>query len=1499
MSWWRKITRILWKTVLFSVVFIIGLALALMVLFQTEVFQTWTAQKLTSYLSKELNATVYLDKVKISFIRNVTLQGVFISDKHQDTLVYGKNISLDVSDFNYKAHYLKLEELVLEDVKVKLLKYKNEDDWNFQFLVDYFSPKDSPKDTTTSKWKITYGNLKLKNVDFTYHLLRDTNQVVQNMNYNHIHVSHVFGTLSEIGFKSDTIEAQINGLRAKEQCGIEIKNLTTKAKISSSELRCDSLFLKTANSYVKGSLQFKYEQWKDYKDFINKVYMKGDFKDSTYVNFKDIAYFSEDINGFHETLSLSGQIRGFVNELSGTQMNVSYGNHTQFIGDASISGLPDFKNSFIHFDAKKLATSKSDLEKFPIPPFHQPTYLKLPDEVARLGVVSYKGKFDGFYGDFATYGTFKTAIGNIKTDLQVKSNDGSKLLQYSGSVTTNNFDLSKLFPTVKFIGPISLSTKIEGRGLKTEELDAKFDGMIQSISYHGYNYKNVKIDGSFKHQIFTGYVVSRDTNANFDFNGSVDFNQTVPKMDFISTINNLDLEKTNFSTPQLNGKISSQILINLNGNSIDNLSGLISLDNTVYKTETKSYKLSSFKLNLDQSSPIKNIQLNSSIANALLKGTYNLSTLQDAFKQYLNDYFPTFVKTKTRYIYRDKADLSIKIKNFTIIKELFLKDLMFATNSTLDCSFDAAINYLYLKTNSDLIEYSKVKFKNNHLSVNSLVNGVQILYNAKSINLSDSFAFRSPVIIVNSNDKHTDFNVNWDNLSLPKNAGIISGKAIFQTTQATVLLDKLNYTIEDSIWQIVKSNQIVIDSSFSVDISPITFYNHNQLITIGGKMSKNSQDKLDIFIQNFRLAQLNPLLESAKLSVDGLLTGNTSIFGVFGKTILFSKTNFIDLKVNNRLLGYGEINSSYNPENEFININGFSAFSKDFEGNLMKNIVFDGVYYPKRDQENLDVKFKAEPFDLTLLQPYLKDIFTFKVGFVKGNGTITGTIDEPQINAKLKFFKCALIVDYTNVQYVINGDVEIFPKQIRFDNIIVQDVPYKGKSGGNVANLSGNIFHNNFKDMRIDFDINTNKLMVLNTTAANNPSYYGTAYASGNVGIYGFVDDIKMELNLKTLGGTYFYIPLNGPSEMGNNDFVRFVTKDTIKTVVKNKSSNFSLDFNLEATKDAEVQLIFDEKSGDIIKARGDGFLNMKINSKGKFDMFGDYVLSSGDYLFTLEDFVTKKFEIQKGSNIKWNGNVYKANIDIVANYKQRASIKPLFPNDSVNNYNKRYPVDCKLYMKNKLTSPDISFGIELPTIDETTRSAIKILLSDENELNRQVFSLLLLRSFVTPLSIAGSGGISAGGAAVATGSEMLSNKMSNWLNGVTKDIDIGVNYRPGGTLSSDELDLALSKQLFNNRLAIDGNFGVTNNNTASSTSSGKNNNSSNIIGDVTIEYKLSESGKYRVKGFNRSNDNTEAATNGGPFSQGIGVFYREEYESLGELYKRYISKIRKKEKSN
>lgn len=1477
----------MWKTLKFFTFVVLFLFIALLIAINTETFQTYAAHKAATYLSKELGTRIEVGKLKISFIRNVELENVLVEDLHHDTLLAGSSILVNLSGFDYSKHKLRLDEVKLSDVKVKLLRYKGEPDFNFQFLADYFSSPGPTKPDTSAGWTVKYGALLLNHVDFTYHLLRDTDRVVQNMNYNNIHVHDVRGKISDFHLSKDTIFATITDLSAREQCGLVLSKLSTIAKVSPKELRCDSLTLVTHNSYINGRLRFDYNTWSDYEDFIDKVYIDANLKTGTELNFADVAYFTEELNGFKETLYLTGKVKGYVNDLHGSNLEFKYAEDTRFKGDFSITGLPDINRSYIHFDARQLSTTRADLEKFPVPPFNHPTHLSLPKEVAHLGLISYKGKFDGFIDDFVTYGTFKTAVGNLSTDLSIHNDSTHHVIGYSGLIKSSNFNLARLFPGIRQLGPVSLDARIKGKGFDVKALDAELDGKIMSLTYNNYAYKDITVNGKFKDKIFTGNLVSKDENADFDFNGTIKFTNKVPKMDFISTVNNLDLDKTHLSTSTLNGQLSSQILIDLNGASLDNLSGLVNFDNTIYKTPKKQYKLSTFNLELNQETEDKSIELSSSMFNVSVKGRYALSTIPDAFQQYLNACFPAFVKTRPKATYRDQAEINIRIKNFGIVKELLLKDLMLSPNTTITGTFDASKNQLDMSMNSDLVNYGSLKFVKDRIELHSLEKGVVKLFTTvRSLNLTDSMAFRNFELDVTANDKTSGYSIIWDNMLKPGYAGKIAGSTLYGSEGLRVGIDEARIVLTDSVWTLGQPANIMIDTSGTVTVSSFALGNGNQQVTLSGRLSKQAQEQVTLGLGNIRLNQLNPLLKDSKVTMDGLVNGSASVSGVFGKALVTSNVKFADLKLNGRVIGRGEINSEYDADKDYVNIYGYSSFADDpVTGSPLRNFDFNGVYYPAKTDNSLDVTFTCKPFDMVFLQPFVKDFVSIKGGYVTGQGRVTGTPQKPLINSNLTLAKCVMLVDYLNVQYSIGGDIEILPDQLNFTNMTLRD------KLGNTGIVSGNIFHNNFKNMRIDFDINTNKLMVLNTTGANNEGYYGTAYATGNAGIFGFVDDIKMELNMKTNAGTRFYIPLSGPAEIGDKDFIRFVTKDTTKKAAPVvNASNFSLDFNLEATPDAEVQLLFDEKTGDAIKARGEGNINMKINSKGKFDMFGDYVLTTGDYLFTLETFITKKFDIEKGSYIRWNGNVYKANIDITANYKQRASIKPLFPYDSTGNYSKRYPVDCKLFMRNNLLTPDISFGIDLPTIDETTRSKINSILSDEQEMNRQVFALLLLRSFIPPASAPGAGGITAGSAAAATGSEMLSNKLSNWLNGVTNNMDLSVNYRPGSVTSSDEIDLGLSKSI-NNRLSIDGNFGASNNSNAPKTTTG-NANTSNLIGDVSIEYKLSDDGRYRVRGFNRSNDNTQITTSGGPFTQGVGIFYREEFETLTELYKRYLNKI-------
>lgn len=1482
-----KITRILLKTLKYLFVLILLLLIFLIIAINTESLQTWLAQRAAAYLSSGLGTKVEVGKVKLHFVKSAELEDVYIEDELHDTLLFSKSLKIDLSGFDYSKQKLNIDQVTLSHAKAAIVKYKDKEDFNIQYLINYFSSADTIKNTKPFNWKIKFGTLILEEVDFTYRNEHYPTEVKQNMNYNNIHVKHISGAFKNIKFQEEHIFADIAGLKAEEQCGINLKNLSTSAKVGSKNLICKDLHLETANSNVQGSLAFKYHQWSDYIEFIDSVRIYGMLLDGTRINFKDIAFFAEDLNGLNQELTVNGKVEGTVKDFETQSLYLAYGEKSIFIGDVSMKGLPDIQSTFIHLKSEYLATSKSDIEKIPSYPFSENRKIRLPSELANFGNVIYKGSFDGYIHDFIAKGTFKTNIGNAITDIAVQIDTSRGTVKYQGLLVSDNFKIGKLLNNTD-LGGVSLNFIVKGSGLNLQELNTEFHGKIDALSYRNYAYQNIAVNGTVKNKVFKGELISKDHNADFDFNGSIDFTGKIPAFDFISTVNKLNLKRLGFINAKEDGYISSQIIIAMKGNNIDDLSGMINFDNTIYKTEEKIFKVSTFDLNLDQVATEKSIKLNSNIFSLSVNGPFKLTHMQGAFHQFLYTYYPAFVSNpKNKIIYNDAFRYKLTVKKFNTIRDLFLNDVMISANSVFEGDFDASKNLFNLNLKSDSIKYKTISFRNNKIESYSKNNKINLVFKSDKIMLTDSIAINNYFMYFVSSDKNTKYNLEWNNKTIPNSAGKLFGRILFENNTATFSYEKFFLTARDSTWEMITGGNTIIDSAGTLFVNPLIFSNGIQKLSVNGKLTERPSDKLIFELANFDLNQLSPFIGNA-LKLNGIVDGSFALQKTGGNVAFSSKLDFQKLNINDNNLGEGQLNTEYFNADKYIYLDGYTSLGfTNFNGDKLKNISFNGYYYLEKSDESLDISLEANPADLKLLNRYLEGIITLKPALVVGKAKITGTPSKPFINGKFAITRCEMKVDYLNVVYNVIGTVEVLPDQIRFEEVkIGDDLTRKNHFNGT---LNGNIFHDNFKNMRIDYDINFKNMMVLNKPRIETEAYYGKAFATGNAGIYGFIDKIDMQINARTEKGTLFTIPLDNPSEVGENNFIRFVVKDTVKKAEQILQSGFTLDMNLETTTDAEAQIIFDEKSGDIIKARGTGNLNLKISNRGKFDMIGEYVINNGDYMFTLENFITKKFEIQKGGSIKWSGSPYNAEIDIVANYKQRASIAPLFPYDSTGVYKKRYPVDCKLYMKETLLTPNISFGIDLPTIDENTLSKIKSMIIDEGELNRQVFSLLLLKSFVTPLQYAQGGGISAGSAIAANGTEMLSNRLSGWLNNLTKDVDIGVNYRPGGQMSSDELDIALSKQLLNNRLTVDGNFGYNSN----SNNTKQTTNSSGLIGDVNVEYKLTDDGRYRVKGFNRSNDNTQIATSGGPFTQGVGVFYREEFEQFDDIFKRYMKKIK------
>jgi hypothetical protein len=437
-------------------------------------------------------------------------------------------------------------------------------------------------------------------------------------------------------------------------------------------------------------------------------------------------------------------------------------------------------------------------------------------------------------------------------------------------------------------------------------------------------------------------------------------------------------------------------------------------------------------------------------------------------------------------------------------------------------------------------------------------------------------------------------------------------------------------------------------------------------------------------------------------------------------------------------------------------------------------------------------------------------------------------------------------------------------------------------SENNTALLDGYITHKMFGNLKYNLGVKTKKIEVMRTTLADNTLFYGEAHGSGDILITGAGEQVKLDINLKTEDGTQIVIPMETPASASENNFIRFVNKDSLvnnlkKTPEPPENNSFEMNLNIVATPVAKIQILFNSTLGDVLSGQGSGNLRMVYDQQSNFTIFGNYTIDKGDYLFTLQNVIGKRFKLEEGGTITWNGDPYDAIVDLNAIYSLKASVKDLLVDSYKPENTGRIPVECKINLSRKLLNPNLKFDILFPTADERTKDELQQFISTQDDINRQMLALLLLGQFYTPEYIRGRTDSQAytGSLVGATTSEMLSNQLSNWLSQISTNFDVGFNYKPGDQVNTNQMELALSTQIFDDRVTINGNIG---NNSNLQTA---NNNA--VLGEIEVFVKLIKSGKLQLKVYNRAN--TDMTYDTAPYKQGIGFSYRESFNSFHDLF--------------
>jgi hypothetical protein len=450
---------------------------------------------------------------------------------------------------------------------------------------------------------------------------------------------------------------------------------------------------------------------------------------------------------------------------------------------------------------------------------------------------------------------------------------------------------------------------------------------------------------------------------------------------------------------------------------------------------------------------------------------------------------------------------------------------------------------------------------------------------------------------------------------------------------------------------------------------------------------------------------------------------------------------------------------------------------------------------------------------------------------------------------------------------------------IQFNELTVYDL------NSHTALLTGGITHNYFRDMGIDLTIKPVNFMAMDLNRYQNEIFYGKAFATGTVRLSGPFTNLSIEVDVKTDKNTQVTIPINYYADISQTEFIVFTGgEDTIRENAEKEMHvvGISLDINMNVTRDADIEIILPGNIGNI-RATGNGQLRLGVDPNYYLTLNGSYIIQSGLFVFSLEQLVSRRFDILEGSRISWTGDIYNAEVDMVARYRLRTSLDGLgISSMDPDAASQKVIVFTDIRMSGNLFNPDLTFGITFPNMAEQTKQAVYAVLdtNDKGLMNQQAISLLVLGSF----SNTGTGGTNPVNPAA-----IVSSTLSNMLSKISNDFNVGINYMPGDQVTDEQLEVALSTQLLDDRLIIDGNIDVS----GSSDNSQK---TSSIVGDINIEYKLTPDGRFRVKAFNRSNDLT-LYNDYAPYTQGVSVFYRKEFNTLPELFRKYGSDKQQKQK--
>lgn len=1473
--------------------------------------QRFVVERIAKDLSQATGTKITIGEVSLNLLGRLSVGELYAEDLRGDTMIFAQRV-----DARFSPAKLFERKVFIDDVRLKGIEANALVDslgvMNMSVLNALFAPKKRDED---SKWLFIFqiNNIELSHSRLTYRDLRIAPHGNSKLfDAADIAIDDVKGRFVIDKIDKNYYKGKVSSLSFVEKSGLRLDGLQTSFLITDSLYVVNNTKILLPHSQLAiASMRFDISAYKcDSTEFDkSKIALEALTAD---IALSDLSSLNPMLLGISNRLKLKLSAGGTLGDLAINTINLKLGNSLGVVGNARAIGLPNIYKTYLIANIENLYGSTSALQDFIANISREP--FVLPNEVVRLNRFSYKGKIGGYLDDIKLMGNLSTDIGAVATDINLKSDNRFSTFILDGRVSTSGLNLARIMPEGNGLSNVVLDAYATVRAGKKVPFESDVNAKIKKLVFNDYEYNNIELNGQIAKNRFEGNASLDDENAKIRFHGLVDLSKEIDKtFQFDASVRRFRPQKLRLIDGYDNLELNLSLNANFIGSKLDNINGTVELDSILIRNNG-NYSIDKIYISSKTQNDSLVTLIESDLINGYISGKYSFAKVPADVINMVKSVIPILRNTDeefgVKYDFEQRNNLGFYLE----IEPL--KPLCDVMNIAWSTTGKSIISGFY---NGD------VQMFNLGLEVPQITNGTLRLNstrlncynNANNIKFIASSLVQLPVdsILVAINSEFENDSVNllvaWKNFN---EKSVLAGEIITNSKFSKDINNALHLNIDVLPTQIEAKNKIfdVKKSSMSTDfktlkINRFAVFNEDQSVKIDGVASKLADDRLELSLSNIDLSFITSLLpEDAAVSFGGYVTGKAGVTKVFYRPMVelnLASDNFI---FNGYSVGNLNVVSDFN----------HTTNSLDFDATLKTDSTksfskLDGKLFVLKD--SLLINGDVENLRLRFLEPFVKEVMAEVDGYGTGKFRVCSNLKNGKttVETKAAINQGRLKIDILGSNFYFSDTLVLTKDSIFVDNIELFD------SQGNRAKANGYMAHQYFmKNIRYKIDIEGDNILIFNRKKSIDLPFFGQAYASGSGTISGNDTYSNIVYNATSEPNTRIVIALDDAASTTTNNFVSFISPtDTIEyrqkadNVAQNASPSVTtnIQLNVNVTPNAQLQLLIDQSSGDMIKAQGEGILSIAYNSKTEdLSLKGAYTLTQGKYLFTFQQALEREFAISPGSTLVWSGDPQNPTIDLKAIYKTKASVKGLFDQSAVSVSSNMIPVNCILNLTGDLTHPNISFDIELPSATDDVRRALKNIITTDEMMNRQMIFLLAFGRFYNPNSTQTTAGQPTQTNPTQTDvlalvASTLGNQLNSMLSQISDKFTIGVNIKfdqdqSAGTRNNEYgVNINYSPT---DRLVINSSLGYREDEVVGvSTQPTQNSGWNNAILDFEIEYKLNPSGRLVTKVYNRTNSIQDFKD--APYTQGIGLIYQESFNSIRSLIAKYKSKRKRPKKEN